>query len=221
MALRERPGGSATPEIVPIFPLPGVLLLPRTLLPLHIFEPRYRNMTRDAIAGEQTIAMVQPSGAPGDDADNPPVFPIGCLGRIAKAERADDGRYMLMLVGVSRFRIVRELPLHEGYRRVIADYEAYRGDLYEDRTGGIDRAGLLAALRTYLNVKGLTADWDSVEDARDEALVTALAMMCPFTPSEKQALLECADVAERAHAMITLFRMSGFVANDDAPVVRH
>ncbi len=193
------------PAIVPIFPLSGVLLLPRAPLPLHIFEPRYRAMTRDALDGDGFIAMVQPSGAAGDPM-NPPVYPVACLGKIITSEDGDDGRYNIVLKGQIRLRIAQEISQKDGYRRVEADYSDFRNDLTPDRQE-IERPQLLEALRGYLERRNLQANWDDAEKASNEALVNALAAACPFNPQEKQALLEAGTVAERCALMIALCEM--------------
>lgn len=193
------------PAIVPIFPLSGVLLLPRAPLPLHIFEPRYRAMTRDALDGDGFIAMVQPSAAAGDPM-NPPVYPVACLGKIITSEDGDDGRYNIVLKGQIRLRIAQEISQKDGYRRVEADYSDFRNDLTPDRQE-IERPQLLESLRGYLERRNLQANWDDAEKASNEALVNALAAACPFNPQEKQALLEAGTVAERCALMIALCEM--------------
>ncbi len=206
------------PEVIPVFPLTGALLLPRAMLPLHIFEPRYRAMTRDALDGEGIIGMVQPR-ADGPDPDNPPVYDIGCAGKIQRSRTLDDGRYLISLQGIMRFRIARELDRHpEGYRSVCADFDGFGDDLDARRSAPIDRERLLQALSGYLARRSLNADWDAVAKAGDEMLVNALAMGCPFEANEKQALLECSDSGERADMLVALFEMSRFdAANDDQP----
>ena len=206
------------PEVVRIFPLPGTLLLPRGELPLHIFEPRYRAMTAAALADDRLIAMIQPSGE--EDAVRPPLFPIGCVGRITEARQTEDGRYFITLTGVTRFRVREELPLMDGYRRVIANYEDFVGDLEEERVEALDRDPLLAALKTYVGAKGLAADWTMVDGLRIEPLVNALSMLCPFAPGEKQALLEATGVAERCRLLTALFEMSA-AAPGGGPTMRH
>lgn len=209
------------PRTVPIFPLSGVLLLPRAELPLHVFEPRYRAMTRDALAAERMIAMIQPvEGAPAADPVNPPIYGVGCLGRIKALRETDDGRYYLTLVGLSRFRVVEELPLRDGYRRVVADYADFAPDLMSAPEIVLDRTQLLAALRAFVASSGLGADWSAIEQTGDETLVNALAMLCPFTPGEKQALLECPDLAARAETLTALCEMgarAGPASNDNTP----
>ena len=206
------------PEVIPVFPLPGVLLLPRAMLPLHIFEPRYRAMVRDALDDEGIVGMVQPR-ADGSDPANPPIYEVGCAGKIQRSEKLEDGRYTIALQGIARFRIDRELALHpEGYRTVQADFEGFGDDLDARRSSPMDRESLLEALRDFLARRGLSADWDAVAKADDEMLVNALSMGCPFAANEKQALLECRDSGERARMLEALFAMSGFeAANDDDP----
>lgn len=205
------------PEILPIFPLSGVLLLPGGRLPLNVFEPRYLAMARDAIASDRLIGMVQPVEEPEDGAESPPphkaaasVYEVGCAGRITAFSETEDGRLLITLSGLARFRVVEELELKEGYRRVRADWSRWREDLQaaEITTGGIDRPRLLQALRGYFANTGLSGDWDAIEETPDERLITSLAMICPFEPSEKQALLEANDLSERARTMTAIMEMS-------------
>ena len=196
------------PEILPIFPLTGALLLPRGHLPLHIFEPRYRKMTEAALSGERMIGMVQPRDPEletvGDDG---PIYETGCAGRIVSFTEVDGGRFLLTLRGVCRFRIAEELPLHDGFRRVRPDYEPYRQDVEEPIRGALDREKLLGLVHRYVHVKSLTADWPAIKEASDDELVVALSMMCPFEPREKQALLESRDLAARAGLLTSLLEM--------------
>ncbi len=212
MSEREKTnqGETRLPEIVPIFPLSGVLLLPRGRLPLNMFEPRYLNMTRDALANpDPYIGIVQPRQPERQRPDDrPPVYGTGCLGRITAHREIGDGRLLLSLAGVSRFDIVRELPEHRLYRRAAVDYRPYLADLQAEADEAIDRERLLTALRGYFPALGLAADWDAINDSSDEYLVTGLSMVCPFTPGEKQALLESPDMRERCRVMIALMEMS-------------
>ncbi len=194
------------PQTLGIFPLSGVLLLPRGKLPLNIFEPRYLAMTEDALQGDRLIAMVQPVGADASG-DQPEVFPVGCAGRITQFAETEDGRYLITLTGLCRFRIERELPLFCGYRRVAADFEPFRSD-FEPEAASLDRSRLLTALRVYLKLQHLSADWDSIEAAPDERLITSLSMICPFSCREKQALLESPCLAERARVLTALLEMA-------------
>ncbi|MGZ8337411.1 MAG: LON peptidase substrate-binding domain-containing protein [Allosphingosinicella sp.] len=196
------------PEILPIFPLPGALLLPRGHLPLHIFEPRYRKMTEAALSGERMIGMVQPRDPDAETiGDDGLIYDTGCAGRIISFTEIDDGRFLLTLRGVCRFRIARELPLQDGFRRVRPDYEPYQQDVAEPAGLALDRENLIGSVHRYVHAKGLTADWPAIKEASDEALVVALSMMCPFEPREKQALLECRDLPALAHLLTSLLEM--------------
>ena len=206
--MSERPGGRALPAILPIFPLTAVLLLPRGQLPLNIFEPRYLAMTRDAMAGERLIGMVQPSDPPIREM-NPQVYPTGCAGRITAFSETDDGRLLITLTGVSRFRIQEELPLVSGYRRVVAAWQAFAGDRDAPGDTAFDRARLVRGLHQFFAQRQVAADWEAIDKAPGEHLVTSLAMLCPFAPTEKQALLEARDLGERARLLIALIEMAG------------
>jgi Lon protease-like protein len=200
------------PDAIPIFPLTGVLLLPRGRLPLNIFEPRYLAMTQDALGGERLIGMVQPSDPQNDNRGggqmNPPVYPIGCAGRITAFSETDDGRYLITLTGVSRFRIREELPLLGGYRRVTADWEPFARDREPSPEPGFDRDRFARALKGYFVQRQISADWEAIEKAPGEHLLTSIAMLCPFEASEKQALLEAADLGERARLLVALIEMA-------------
>lgn len=209
------PTHDALPATLPIFPLTGVLLLPHGQLPLNIFEPRYIAMIDDALAHERLIGMVQPSG-PGSP---PRVYPKGCAGRITSFDETDDGRYLITLTGVCRFDIREEVATLRGYRRVAADWSGYRTDMV---CGGgqscLDRTRLKSVLMAYFKRQGITANWEAVDNAPDDRLVISLAMICPFDPQEKQALLEAPGPAERADLLVSLIEMAA-LANQipDAP----
>jgi Lon protease-like protein len=212
------------PRILPVFPLTGVLLLPGGQLPLNVFEPRYLNMVREALSTEtRMIGMIQPvepnpldnrgpelepQGADMESAVEPEIYRIGCAGRIISFGETDDGRYHIALSGICRFRVVEELALKDGFRRVMADYDSYRRDLWQDEEAEIDREHLLETMRAYLTLREIDVDWQAVETTPDDRLVNSLAMSCPLGPSERQALLEAPDLAERARIMITLLQMS-------------
>ena len=216
--MSEAPGSGAhrvLPEVLPIFPLTGTLLLPRGRLPLNIFEPRYLAMVRDALGGERLIGMIQPSkpqddnrGPRGIGGPNPPLYPIGCAGRVTQFSEADDGRFLVTLTGVSRFRIAEELPLMSGYRRIVPDWRPFEHDRDMPETPEFDRARLIRGLQSFFTQRQLSADWSAVEKAPSEHLITSLAMACPFAPSEKQALLEAPDLGERAKLLTTLVEMA-------------
>ena len=202
----------ALPDILPIFPLTGILLLPRGRLPLNIFEPRYLAMTRDALGGERLIGMVQPNQPQDDNRGrgdaNPPVYPIGCAGRITAFAESDDGRYLITLTGLSRFRIREELPLLDGYRRVVPEWQPFAHDRERPGKPEFDRERLIRGLKSYFAQRQIQADFEAIEKAPGEYLVTSLAMACPFAPSEKQALLEAANPDERARLLTTLVEMA-------------
>ena len=196
------------PEVVPIFPLTGALLLPGGRLPLNIFEPRYLNMVSDSLGRERMIAMVQPCAEVGEQ---PEVYRTGCVGRLISFAETEDGRYLITLQGLIRFDVAEELPLERGYRRVVADYGRYRDDL-DEAESEIDRSGLMAALRHYFDATGLSGDWDAIEQAPNERLVTTLAMSCPFEPPEKQALLEAMTLTERSRIITAMLEMAAHAA---------
>jgi hypothetical protein len=209
----------ALPGTIPIFPLTGVLLLPRGRLPLNIFEPRYLAMTRDALGGERLIGMIQPSD-PQEGGMHPAVYTIGCAGRITSFSETDDGRYLITLTGTSRFRIREELPLLSGYRRVVPEWGAFAGDL-EPVEPHFDRERLVRELKTYFGHRKLEADWSLIDKAPAEHLVSSIAMLCPFAPSEKQALLEAADLDARAELLTALVEMASVVATAEGGASRH
>ncbi|MBL26522.1 MAG: peptidase S16 [Rhodospirillaceae bacterium] len=208
------------PDVIPIFPLTGVLLLPRGRLPLNIFEPRYLAMTSDALGSHRFIGMVQPSGEKQAGDRQIPVYGIGCAGRITTFSETEDGRFLITLTGVCRFEIVEELALQKGYRRVRASYDRFADDLKEDDAGVVDRERLLPVLHDYFEANGISADWNAVQEAPCDQLVTSLAMICPFEPREKQALLESPDLRSRADLMISLLEMAiiGGSGGQDSPV---
>ncbi|MGE5202061.1 MAG: LON peptidase substrate-binding domain-containing protein [Acidobacteriota bacterium] len=207
------------PPAIPIFPLTGVLLLPHGRMPLNVFEPRYLAMVSDALPWPRLIGMVQPLEGRGD-AGEPPVYQIGCAGRIVHFSETEDGRYVIQLAGVARFQIAAELPMQRGYRLVRPDWSRFRADVAPPAQGGLDRERLLAALRPFLQRRNVGIDWDAAGKAPDDALVTTLAMACPFQPSEKQALLEADTLAARASLLTALLEMAG--APETEPTgVRH
>jgi hypothetical protein len=212
-------GNGRLPAELPVFPLTGVLLLPRGRLPLNIFEPRYLAMFDDALAGERMIGMIQPSGAATQgDQLSPALYAIGCAGRITSFSESGDGRYLVALDGVSRFRITEELPLQRGYRRVIPDWTPFAADLTEEELT-LDRARLIELLQAYFRQQQLSANWEAIGQAPDERLLTSLAMICPFEPPEKQALLEAGCLSDRARLMMSLLEIAiaGHQGEDDRP----
>jgi Lon protease-like protein len=183
---------------VPIFPLAGALLFPRTHLPLHIFEPRYRAMVRDALAGEKLIGMVQPR----DGSEPPPVFEIGCLGRIVESSELEDGRFNIVLEGLSRFRIALEADVTTPYRQVDADRRGFEADGEAYPLGIAQRAELEQESKLYADVLGYVVDWNAVTRLDDELLVNSIAQIVPLDTGAKQALLEAENVADRADLLV-------------------
>ena len=205
----------ALPGTLPIFPLPGVVLLPGGILPLNVFEPRYVAMIDDALAGARLVGMVQPDRQTGD-VGAAHTYPVGCAGRIVKMTETDDGRYLISLAGIARFRIARELAIMGGgYRAVEPDFSAFAGDLREESVT-VDRERLFGHLRAYFEKKSIDANWEAIEKADDAGLVTALSMVCPFGAAEKQALLEAANTLRRAETLIALLQMAIAESNENA-----
>jgi hypothetical protein len=183
---------------VPVFPLPGALLFPRSQLPLHIFEPRYRAMVRDAMAGDKLIAMVQPRG----EGEPPSLFKVGCIGMIVSCEELADGRFNLVLEGVGRFRIVREVEVETLYRQVDADRGAFLDDREPEPLASIQRADLEREARRYADALGYAVDWGAVASLDDETLVNGIAQIAPLDTGSKQALLEADELADRAELLV-------------------
>jgi uncharacterized protein len=202
-------GPSDLPEVLPVFPLPGALLLPRGQMPLNIFEQRYLAMVDDALRdGHRLIGMIQPDVARSQNEDKPELFRVGCVGRITQFAEAGDGRYILELTGIARFRIKQELTVLTPYRQCTVDYFPYIDD-FTARKGedAVDREALIEVLRDFLKANNLKVDWEGVETAPNEALVNALAMMSPYGPPEKQAMLEAPDLKTRAEILIAVTEM--------------
>lgn len=213
---RRYQSGADIPPVVPLFPLAGALLLPGGQLPLNIFEPRYLAMTDAAIGGERVIGMIQPALDAPESSARPPLCGIGCLGRITQFSETGDGRYSIALSGVSRFHVVEELSVTTPFRQAKISVEGF-SDLLEPHHGeeSVDRSALLRTFRDYLTANDLEADWESVNRASNASLVTALSMMSPWGPPEKQALLECPDHAARARTLIAITEMA--LAEKNAP----
>lgn len=207
---------------LPIFPLSGALLLPRGQLPLNIFEPRYLNMIEDALAGERMIGMVQPvEPEPDPVSESAELFGVGCMGRITSFSETEDGRNLITLSGTYRFRLAEEIEGRGGYRRVRAALDEFAGDLDDDAGAMADRDRLLDAVRAYFNLKGIEVEWAALASTSDDPLVTALAMVCPLDPSEKQALLEAPGLAERAELLTALMEMALRDAEGASTAARH
>jgi len=202
-------GPAELPEIIPVFPLPGALLLPRGQMPLNIFEPRYLAMVDDCFRdGHRLIGMIQPDVTHSQNEERPALFQVGCVGRITQLAESGDGRYILELTGISRFKVVEEMTVLTAYRQCKVDYFPFVDD-FTARKGEdeVDREALLAVLTDFLNANNLKVDWEGIEAAPNEALVNALAMMSPYGSAEKQAMLEAPDLKTRAEILIAVTEM--------------
>ncbi len=198
-------GPDELPAVFPIFPLAKALLLPRGQLPLNIFEPRYLAMVEDAVKGRRIVGMIQPDPEAPESRLTPALFPVGCAGRITQFAESGDGRYLITLTGVARFRIVEEIDAVTPYRQCRADFTPFLVD-FSPRAGEdlVDRDGVLRALREFAETNNLQIDWSSIHEAPNEALVNALSMMSPFGTREKQALLEAGDLKRRADVLVAI-----------------
>jgi len=199
-------GPADLPEKIAVFPLAGALLLPRGQMPLNIFEPRYLAMVDDALRdGHRLIGMIQPDTAHPGSETKPNLYKIGCVGRITQIAETGDGRYVMQLTGIARFRVEEELAVATDYRQCRVTYQPFVGD-FVARKGedDVDRPALLGALSAFLKANNLKADWDGIENAPNEALVNALAMMSPYGSAEKQAMLEAPDLKTRAEILVAV-----------------
>ncbi len=200
---------SELPQIIPVFPLEGVLLLPRGNLPLNIFEPRYLAMVDYALGSHRLIGMIQPKSEG--------LYDVGCVGRIVSFTELPDGRYRVALQGLSRFKIISEQPQKDGFRNMTVSWSDYLKDM--DPVGCLDvhRGSLIGNLKTYFGRNDITCDWDMLDKTDDDALITALAMICPLEPSEKQALLEAPCCQSRAKMFMAFLEMAAKSLDDENP----
>ena len=192
------------PDSVPVFPLPGALLLPAANMPLNIFEPRYLAMIEDAMDSHRLIGVIQPQFDTPDDEEDPPLCDVGCLGRITAFQETGDGRVIINLAGVCRFRVVDEVAGVNGYR--VARIAGFGDDLEDniEASKAVDRDGLLHTFKQFLEANDMEADWEGVSEASTETLVNTLSMMSPYGPAEKQALLEAPDLKTRAETLVAI-----------------
>lgn len=208
---------SDLPDTIPVFPLPGALLLPRARLPLHIFEPRYLAMIEDCMkTPTRLIGMIQPRN--GQMSGDPKLHTIGCAGRLTAFSETEDGRYMITLSGVSRYRVLEEIDGFTPYRRCKVSWSGFDRDLgATERDPGLNRDTFFPALRSFFEAEDLRTDWESLEEAEDELLINSLSMLCPFEPEDKQALLEAPSLETRRETLVTLiqFALRGGVAGED------
>jgi Lon protease-like protein len=204
-------GPEDVPATVPVFPLAGVLLLPRGHLPLNIFEPRYLDMITEAMRGARLVGMLQPkfTSKAAETAGQGDLSDVGCIGRITQYVETGDGRIIVTLMGVSRFRLVAEIPTKLAFRTCRIDVEPFLGD-FTVGVGNdeVDRKTLLETFKAYLEARNLEADWDSIERASNESLVNTLSMMSPYGPAEKQALLEARTLRERAEMLVAVTELA-------------
>jgi Lon protease-like protein len=205
--------GDLPPEIA-VFPLTGALLLPFGRLPLNIFEPRYLAMVQDSLATGRMFGMIQPNAGEAAGPHGPGLYRVGCLGRVSSFSETEDGRLLITLTGVARFSVTEELPLRHGYRRVRADYAPFLADLDATRRPMLDRERLEESLRGYFRANRIDANWDAVRETPEAMLVTTLAMVCPFEPREKQALLEAPTIQDRADMLLALVEIGAYGAPD-------
>jgi Lon protease-like protein len=211
------------PEIIPVFPLPRALLLPGGRLPLNIFEPRYLNMVLDSLGAGRIFGMVQPDQehtAKLEKQENggsvvklhpePVLFQVGCTGRVSSLEETDDGRLLITLKGLARYRIVEEVEGRRGYRRARVSYDDYKNDMQPPPHFELDRPLLMERLKPYLDAQGMRINLDAIKGLSENTLVTSLCMICPFDPREKQALLEAPSMEARAATLLALLQMGVF-----------
>ncbi len=201
---------STLPKTLPIFPLSGVVLLPRARLPLHVFEPRYLAMIDDVLATQgRMIGIIQPTAETDTHRDTPPaVYGVGCAGRLSSFAETEDGRLMIGITGICRFEVGEELSAQTPYRQVRPTWDAFTADMKEPAPITIDRERLATVLRPYFKTQNIEADWATIEAMADENLISTLTMICPMAPNEKQALLEAPDLSARAAMLMTLLEMA-------------
>ena len=203
-----------------VFPLGGAILFPRMQLPLHIFEPRYRALVSDAMARDRRIGMIQPrpvlTGGPGQG--EPPLFDVGCIGKIAHVEALDDGRYNIVLEGLSRFRMVRELDVSTPFRQIEISLDGFDDAAEPDPLAPVERAAIEMESRRFADAQGYAVDWEAVSRLDDESLVNGIAQIAPFDVAAKQALLESPDIADRAQLIVQLMQFFGRHGGEDDAV---
>jgi uncharacterized protein len=211
---------SDLPDTLSLFPLPGALLLPRSRLPLHIFEPRYLAMLDACMSSrDRLIGMIQPRTVPEGEAAR--LHAIGCAGRLTAFSETEDGRYMITLTGVSRFRVQAEVTGDTPYRRARVRWDGFPRDIGPAETDtGLDRPAFLALLKRYFSAVELSTEWNSLREAEDELLINALSMLCPFAPEERQALLEAPSLTTRRETLVMLmeFALRGQTGGSQEPV---
>jgi Lon protease-like protein len=204
---------------IPLFPLPGAILFPRSQLPLHIFEPRYRSMVEDAAAGVARIGMIQPQVAETDNPDHPPLYRVGCVGEIVGLEELEDGRFNLVLQGSTRFRLIAEADVGTAYRQADVDMDAF-DDSEPSPLGLAQRSEVEQEARRLGDAMGLVVDWEAVNRLDDEMLVNAISQVAPFDVGAKQALLEAATLDNRADLLVQLMQFLRMAHSGGSPSPR-
>ncbi len=207
------PSFADLPREIPVFPLPGAVVMPGVQLPLNIFEPRYLRMVADALASDHLIGMVQPTSETALE-EVPQIHRIGCVGRITSYSETSDGRIVLVLTGVCRFQAAEELAGRNGYRRVVADWERFAADCHDEKDTMADREGFLVSLKAYCTLRGVEVPWDDVGKMADGDLINLLCAHLPLSPEDKQALIETIPTGERAALMRGLMDMASAASMD-------
>lgn len=205
------------PATAPLFPLAGVILLPRGVLALNVFEPRYLNMVDDALAGDRLIGVIQPASGE-EDEPSPHLADTGTLGRITAFSETDDGRYLISLTGICRFHLEQEIEAGAPYRQALVNYDAYAEDFAPVHNEQVDRNALIRELKTYASLHGFEVDWDSVEQAPTETIVNVAAQICPFDSVAKQALLEATTLEERGQTLMALLQWDAASPDERRPL---
>jgi len=211
------------PTALPVFPLPGALLLPRGKLPLNIFEPRYLALVEDALAANRMFGMIQPSAIASErdealmSGDPVPLYRVGCVGRLVSFNEREDGTFAITLLGLARFHVRGELEAESEYRILSVGYAGFEADLDDPGPVAFDRDALLETLRRFFAHRGFQARWEALQQMDDEALITTISMVCPLPPAEKQALLEAPTLGERARILLALLEMAGHEDEDGGP----
>ncbi len=194
------------PANIPLFPLMGALLLPKGKLALNVFEPRYLQMTDDSLANSKFIGIIQPMSS-SDKSSVPELYPVGCLGYIKYFVEEDGPRYLIELLGISRFRLKREVISEKSYRIASVDFNEFSHDFSKEYSNNYETADIIKSLRTYFLANGIKAEWDEISKTNIEYLISILSQIIPFSPSEKQAILEATTINERTNIIITLLNM--------------
>lgn len=216
---QTEPKKAILPEELPAFSMSGAILLPFAHLSLNIYEPHYKAMVDDVLGQGRLLGIIQPT-SDDEKTEKPAFYNVGSVGKIMSFSETDDGRYLLDIVGLCRFKVIEELPEKNGYRRIKPDWQKYLGDMSLAQNYDFDRARLTTVLRTYFKTHGVSADWNVVQNTTSEELISSLAMICPLATNEKQALLETETFQSRVALLITLLEMAT-LRQDEGDTARH